>query len=223
MNLKLKHVKYIFIVTFLLILIIQKGSIVNIFSNIRSLTQKNSNNINTEINILKDNIDYLTKELFSLNDTFSKKEYKYNLSKISYFDPYNKDIFYIYNGENKKYKKNYILRNEYGAIGIIDEVYENYSKCKLLTSVNNISVVINNSYGLLSEYKDGKFIITDISNYDKISLNDKVYTSAKGIVNEEIYIGTVKKIENKDIEKIIYVESEVDFNNINYLYVIGDV
>ena len=39
--------------------------------------------------------------------------------------------------------------------------------------------------------------------------------------SEKIYIGKVADIKITDIEKILYVKSDVDFNNINYLYVVG--
>ena len=40
-------------------------------------------------------------------------------------------------------------------------------------------------------------------------------------VKEKIYIGKVADIKITDIEKVLYVKSDVDFDNINYLYVVG--
>ena len=223
MNQKLRHIKMILIIFILFILLLYKGLVFNIFSNIRNITQKQTNPNISEINLLKENINYLEGELKSLGDTFSDNIYNYDLSKVSYIDPYNPDEFYIYNGENKNYQKNDILKNEFGVVGLIEKVYKDYSKCKLLTSITNLSVIINDNYGTLYDYDGTHFLIKNISNYDQISLNDEVYTSPKGIGNEKIYIGYVSKIENKDIEKIIYIKSEVNFNNINYLHVIGDL
>lgn len=222
MNQRLKVFKYILIILIIVSLLFYKGTIINIFSNIRNITQKQSNIYKGEISILKDNIKHLEEELISLGDTINNKSYNYDLTKISYIDPYNKE-FYIYNGYNKEYKENFILKNEFGAVGLIKNVYKDYSKCIPLTSVNNLSVVVNDSYGTLYDYDGYYFKIKNISNYDAVALNDPVYTSPKGIVNEKIYIGSVFKIENNDIEKIIYVKSGVNFNNINYLYVIGGI
>ena len=223
MKKRFKIYKTTFYTIIILSILLYKGTFINLFSNLRSILNKPSDKYTAEINILKDNVDYLSKELELLKDDFSDKKYKYNLTKVSYFDPYNDGIFYIYNGKNKNYKKNDILKTKDGVIGIINKVYEDYSECILLTSVKNLNVVINNAYGILSDYKDGYFIINNISNYDDISLNDKVYTSPKSENHEKVLIGYVHKIIEKDIEKIVYIKSDVEFNNINYLYVIGDL
>lgn len=184
---------------------------------------KPSNKYLSEINILKENIKELESNLEDLGDTISIKEYNYSLSKLSYRKSYDDNTFYIYGGNNYNYQKNYALANEYGLVGIITKVYKDYSECKTLQGIKNLTVVINDAYGTLNDHQDGHFIIDNISNYDKISLNDKVYTSSSGIIKEKIYIGYVSKIETKEYEKIIYLKSSVDFHNINYLHVIGGI
>lgn len=218
---KLSQYKEVIFTIIILSIFFVKGTFVNIVTNIHQLTSYNTNPYKSEINLLKENIDKLKNDLEELGDTFSDKDYHYSLSKLSYYKSYDEGTFYIYGGKNKNYQENYALANEYGLVGIISKVNEDYSECKVLSSVSNLTVTINEAYGSLVGYQDSLFIIENISNYDTIHLNDKAYTSASGIINEKIYIGYVYKIEKDDIEKKIYLKSEVDFNNINYLHVVG--
>lgn len=185
-------------------------------SNINLITHKNDDVYQTEINLLKESISNLSKDLHDLGDTFSTKTTNYSLTKLSYYEPYNNSIFYIYGS----YNKNNLLISNDGLVGIVTKQNKEYSKCELLTTITNLPVSINNTFGTLTDYKNNLFIITNISNYDQVSLNDPVYTKITS-TNEKVYIGYVYKIENNDIDKKIYVKSDVDFNNINYLYVIG--
>ena len=47
--------------------------------------------------------------------------------------------------------------------------------CKFLDSLNY-------------DYKKDLFIVTDISNYDNVYVNNKVYTSGYGTIKENLYI-----------------------------------
>lgn len=201
----------------LLILFLYKGVFINIISNINALLTINSTPENTEINILKENINYLEEELNELT-TIKYTNYNYELTRLSYRSSYTDYNFYVYGS----FYENYALVNENGLVGIINKSYDNYSECTMLPGVTNLSVNINNSYGTLSNYIDNEFIITNISNYDDIKINDQVYTSTLGTIKERILIGYVSRIESSDIEKTIYVKSNVDFNNITYLYVVGE-
>ena len=51
----------------------------------------------------------------------------------------------------------------------------------------------------------------------------EVYTSGFGTIKEKLYIGKVIKIDNDIYSKKIYVESKVDFNNLNYVLIVGDL
>ena len=121
----------------------------------------------------------------------------------------------------KKHMKRLGVTNEYGLVGVITDVYKKNSELTTLRKLKDISVKVNESYGKLN-YINNKFVINDISNYDKVYINDKVYTSGYGSINENLYIGKVIKVESDDISKKVYVESEVDFNNLNYVLIVGD-
>ena len=110
-----------------------------------------------------------------------------------------------------------------GLVGVITDVSENNSRVRLITSnESNISVKINESYGIL-KVSNGSLIVSDLSNYDNISVGDKIYTSGIGNLIGDIYIGEVSNIflNSTNIEKIITVTPAVDFDNLKYIAVIS--
>lgn len=204
-------------------LFIYKSTFINLFANINSLLTKKDDIVSTEINILKEENKHLKEELTNLTALDTYANYNYSLTRMSYRSLYDNQEIHIQGGSNKKYENNYAVINSDGLVGIITKVKKNESIVKLLSGVPNLSVKINDTYGTLSGYEDDLLVITNISNYSKINLNDEVYTSTLGTIKEHIFIGTVYKVEDNDISKKIYVKSKVDFNNINYLYVVGDM
>ena len=90
----------------------------------------------------------------------------------------------------------------------------------MITGSKSLSVKINNSYGLLHSYnpKNHTFFVSNIRNIDEIKKGDTVETS--GLSNESagLYIGKVDKVI-KEVEPKVIVKSDVNFNNLNYLYV----
>ena len=111
-----------------------------------------------------------------------------------------------------------------GFIGKITNVDKYTSELTTIRELKDLSVLVNDSYGKLNyDYIKDLFIITDISNYDKVHINDSVFTSGYGSVKEKLYIGKVIKIETSDYKKIIYVNSKVDFNNLNYVLIVGEL
>lgn len=204
----------------LLILILNHSVAINLITNISKYVTKNDNERATEIKILKEQNNYLKEELNKINSLNSYANYNYKISRISYRDPKNKSIFYINGGNDEEFKIGYALVNNEGLVGIITEVFDTYSKCSTIDNID-ISVKINNSYGTINKYDRIYLISEDFSNKDEVNLNDVVYTSELGVIKESIKIGTVKKIDNSDISKIIYIEPFINLNDISYLYVIG--
>ena len=151
-------------------------------------------------------------------------DYNYKVSKVLYKDSYNTTKYKIQLGNKDNVSKGLAVTNEYGLVGIISDVDEIYSTMTILKEVKDISVLVNDSYGKMNyDYNLDEFIIEDISNYDKVYVNDKVYTSGYGKIQEQVYIGKVVKVDINDISKKIYVKSDVDFNNLNYLLIVGDL
>lgn len=218
--LMMKIIKNSYFYFILLIIILNHSTFINIITNFSKIATNNDNIDIAELNILKDENAYLKEELNKISSLSSYANYNYKISRLSYRDPKNRSIFYINGGKNEDFKIGYALVNNEGLVGLITEVYDSYSKCSTIDNID-ISISINNIYGTITKNDDIYLISNNFSNKDDINLNDIVYTSELGIIKESIKIGTVKKIDNSDISKTIYIEPFVDFNNISYLYVIG--
>ena len=124
-----------------------------------------------------------------------------------------------------------VVTNE-GLIGTVTHVGYTTSDIKLLTNsdVNQkISVKIKGdtdySYGLLSGYDSNKktFTITGIAGNKEIKEGAEVTTTGLGdIFPSGILIGYVKTItkDHFDLERIIEIESKVDFDAVRYVTVL---
>lgn len=217
MNSKI-YFKTIILLIILLFIFIFKNNLFYLFSIINLSSKETNDNLLTENNILKSKCQYLEDELNNLTN-IKYANYDYSLTRMSYRLSYLSNEISIVNSEN--IQVNDLVMNQFGLVGIVKTIKDKYSYVTLLTGINNLSVNINDTYGTLSGYENGYFIIKNITNYENVSINDEVYTSTLGNIKERIYIGKVIDIKITDIEKIIYVKSDVDFNNINYLYVVG--
>ena len=189
----------------------------------------------------KDSILDLIKEkkpnLSNIKEVYYEKEYQ-DLAKmldISYEDyeiKYGKVILRnIYDFYNKidinlgsdKIKVGDIVLNEDGLIGVVSKTYKNYSTVELLTNNEiNISVKINNSYGILKA-TNNKIMVEDVKLNEQINIGDKIYTSGLTSIKPNILIGTVKNVlkGSLELEYEIEVEPSVNFYNINYIGVIA--
>jgi len=157
---------------------------------------------------------------------FNNIEVIYNNEFINSYIIY-KDIYDYMNtitirgGLDKNFNNNPVIYDN-TLIGVISKVNNNSSIVNLITNKSSkISVKINDFIGVL-EYKNGKLLVSNISNYSDISVGDSIYTSGLGNIHENIYIGTVKniKLNNKNIEKIIEVDYKLNIKNIDYVTVL---
>ena len=213
--------------TSLLILILFRSNIIIFFSNIFSLLQEKNDYTIAEKQVLEAKISYLENEIQSLNNFKDKlplyANYNYFVSKVLYRENYFENSkLVIKGGTENGIKKGMAVVNELGMVGVVSKVDKNLSEINMLTNANNISVKIRNSYGKL-EYKEGIFRVSDISRDEDIRLNDEVYTSTLGNIKEKLYIGRVVKVNVNTLEKEIIIESAVDFRNLNYILVVGEI
>jgi rod shape-determining protein MreC len=122
-----------------------------------------------------------------------------------------------------------VIVNE-GLIGKITEVTNFNSTVKLITNMdthNKISVKIKEEdkdiYGILTNYNGEYFVVEGIDQNTTINPNSLVVTTGMGgIFPSGILIGKVKEISSDhfDLAKTVYVSSEVDFDNINYVTIL---
>ena len=163
-------------------------------------------------------------ELLKSNDFLNNSILNLIISKVMFRDIYEfSDYITIYKGSNNDIKEGMPVIDDNGLIGIISSVKKNTSIVKLITNKStNISVKINDSYGILKSL-DGKVFVSDFSYYDNINIGDKIYTSGIGNIKGDIYIGEVIdiKLNETEIEKIVEVKLASNINKLNYLYVVS--
>ena len=215
----------IYIIIFLLVILL-RDNIAFFYGNILGVFKLDNSYYEGVIKLKDEKITYLENELNTLNEFSSKLDrinYTYIVSKITYKESYNTTKYIIQYGSNDNVSIGLAVTNEYGLIGKITKVNKHTSELTTIKDLKDLSVVINESYGKLNyDYNNDLFIISDISNYDKVHINDEVYTSGYGTIKEKLYIGKVTNIEVKDFKKIIYITSLVNFNNLNYVLIVGD-
>ncbi len=176
------------------------------------------------------------KELYQ-NPTYYEEEYhklselvdlEYTQSKIIYTQVLLRDIYEFYDtitinkGTKNNVKVGDLIINSKGLIGLIKETHKNYSKVALLTNnKTNLSVKINNSYGILTSI-DGQLVVKNLKLGNSLAVGDAIYTSGLTEVKEGILVGTVKEIntDNLELEYQIKVEAVSDFQDLKYLGVI---
>lgn len=163
-------------------------------------------------------------ELLKSNEFLNNSSLNLIISKVMFRDIYEfSDYITIYKGSNNDIKEGMPVIDDNGLIGIISSVKKNTSIVKLITNKStNISVKINDSYGILKSL-DGKVFVSDFSYYDNINIGDKIYTSGIGNIKGDIYIGEVIdiKLNETEIEKIVEVKLASNINKLNYLYVVS--
>ena len=77
----------------------------------------------------------------------------------------------------------------------------------------------------LAYYNQGdkfpKLIVTNINNYEKVNVDDEIYTSGLGNLPDNIYIGKVKSINlnNTEIEKVVEVNINDRLEKLDYLFI----
>ena len=215
----------IYIIIFILVIIF-RDNICFFYGNVLGVFKLDNNYYDGIIKLKDERINYLENEIKTLNEFSSNLktiDYNYKVSKIIYKESYNVGKYKIQYGTNDNITNGLAVTNEHGLIGKITKVDKYTSELTTLKDLKDISIKVNDSYGKLNyDYKNNTFIITDISNYDKVHINDEVYTSGYGTIKEQLYIGKVTKINNKEFKKEIYINTNVDFNNLNYILIVGD-
>ena len=64
-------------------------------------------------------------------------------------------------------------------------------------------------------------VVTNINNYEKVNIDDEIYTSGLGNLPDNIYIGKVKSINlnNTEIEKVIEVDLNDRLEKLDYVFI----
>ena len=139
-------------------------------------------------------------------------------------------------GKDDGIKKNSLVINGEGLVGIITEVYSNYSKAiTLLDTTSSVSFKISRNSKYKGVITTGLGIKGEESSRDKgllqgylldsdydVTIGDSVVTSGLGLYPENIAIGEVKKvIEDKSQSlKYVIVKPNANFKNIDNVVIV---
>ncbi len=143
------------------------------------------------------------------------------VSKIKYRDIYNfKREITIYKGSKDKIRVGNVVLNNEGMVGVVFKVYDDVSVVKLIGGDLNVSVQVNDAYGVLT-VDNGDLVVRNVSNYDAVNVGDLVYTSGIGNLRGGIYIGRVVRVDlvNGGIEKVIKLELGCNIDKLDYVVV----
>lgn len=176
---------------------------------------------NIELNYdkyLKDELDNIKK----INNIEFNDDLDLQVSRVKYRNVYEySDTLTIYKGFKNNVFVNDVVLNNDGLIGIVTKTYDYYSIVTLITNKNsNISVKINDAIGILKVI-DNTLVVTNINNYEKVNIDDEIYTSGLGNLPDNIYIGKVKSINlnNTEIEKVVEVNINDRLEKLDYLFI----
>ena len=176
---------------------------------------------NIELNYdkyLKEELDNIKK----INNIEFNNDLNLQVSRVKYRNVYEySDTLTIYKGFKNNVFVNDVVLNNDGLIGIVTKTYDYYSIVTLITNKSsNISVKINDAIGILKTINN-TLVVTNINNYEKVNVDDEIYTSGLGNLPDNIYIGKVKSINlnNTEIEKVIEVNINDRLEKLDYLFI----
>lgn len=176
---------------------------------------------NIELNYdkyLKEELDNIKK----INNIEFNNDLNLQVSRVKYRNVYEySDTLTIYKGFKNNVFVNDVVLNNDGLIGIVTKTYDYYSIVTLITNKNsNISVKINDAIGILKTINN-TLVVTNINNYEKVNVDDEIYTSGLGNLPDSIYIGKVKSINlnNTEIEKVVEVNINDRLEKLDYLFI----
>lgn len=176
---------------------------------------------NIELNYdkyLKEELDNIKK----INNIEFNNDLNLQVSRVKYRNVYEySDTLTIYKGFKNNVFVNDVVLNNDGLIGIVTKTYDYYSIVTLITNKSsNISVKINDAIGILKTINN-TLVVTNINNYEKVNVDDEIYTSGLGNLPDNIYIGKVKSINlnNTEIEKVVEVNINDRLEKLDYLFI----
>lgn len=200
-----KYFLQYFVIFLVLVLVYYLGLFFNYFK------YNNKNVIDNKL--LEIDNQYLKNELNNIKDIYKiNYDVNYDISKVLYRDLYNNNTIII---SNNDYNVGDLVINQDGLIGIINLISD---KCyvELLSNDLNLSVKINDNYGILNNS-----VISMIDKYADINIGDKVYTSGLTNIVGDIYVGEVIKTYSSydNLGKMAIIKL-VNSDNLNYVGVI---
>lgn len=191
----MKYKYSLFIVVFLFVLL--REPFLCLITNINKFFIVPSNDL--EMNLVKSKNIYLEKEYEKLLDFKNNIDITYDyIITNTIVNSYGFDKILI-NGND--YAINDEVVNENGLVGLISKVNGKHSEVtpiydtKILVKINDIEGKI------LKKDDNNNLIVGNLSNYDDINVNDKVYS------NKNSYIGKVVSVSKRSVNTEVVVET----------------
>lgn len=191
----MKYKYSLFIVVFLFVLL--REPFLCLITNINKFFTVPSNDL--EMNLVKSKNIYLEKEYEKLLDFKNNIDITYDyIITNTIVNSYGFDKILI-NGND--YDINDEVVNENGLVGLISKVNGKHSEVtpiydtKILVKINDIEGKI------LRKDDNNNLIVGNLSNYDDINVNDKVYS------NKDSYIGKVVSVSKRSVNTEVVVET----------------
>lgn len=182
---------------------------------------------NLQDEVLKIENEMLREELEHLQQSFKINQPAMNdaiYSKVLYRDALTFfDTIRIQKGSVEGVRESQAVINEKGLIGIINETKSHTSTVTLLTSLKiNLSVKIEESFGLLKCNDKQELWVTNITSKNPIEIGAIVTTSGLTNVPGHIEIGKVTEIKKDDLGLVteVQITPNVDWNDIHYVAII---
>ena len=191
----MKYKYSLFIVVFLFVLL--REPFLCLITNINKFFIVPSNDL--EMSLVKSKNIYLEKEYEKLLDFKNNIDITYDyIITNTIVNSYGFDKILI-NGND--YDINDEVVNENGLVGLISKVSGKHSEVtpiydtKILVKINDIEGKI------LRKDDNNNLIVGNLSNYDDINVNDKVYS------NKDSYIGKVVSVSKRNVNTEVVVET----------------
>jgi rod shape-determining protein MreC len=164
-----------------------------------------------------------TKELVSFSHRY--KESFHLLAKVLMRKHDNKDhMLFLDAGSRKGIQKNMIVVSKNCLVGRIIRVYPLYSEVVCITD-HRCKVTVNlykkKIEGIYEGVNSQLGVLKFIPHFEPVSVGDRIYSAGKGLLYPQGFLlGTVESVKPGAVDQEISIHPAVDFDSLQYLYVI---
>lgn len=190
----MKYKYSLFIIVFLFVLL--REPFLCLITNINKFFIVPSNDL--EMSLVKSKNVYLEKEYEKLLDFKNNIDITYDyIITNAIVNNYSFDKILI-NGNDYEINDEVITEN--GLVGLVSKVSGKHSEVTPIYDTKILVRINDNEGKILRKDDNNNLIVGDLSNYDDINVNDKVYS------NKDSYIGKVLSVSKRDVITEVVVE-----------------
>lgn len=180
-----------------------------------------------ELNSLKKENEILRTAL-NLN---LEKEFNFKIAQVIGKE-ISQDVLIIKKGSKDGIKKDFpVITQERILVGQIADVYENFSKIKLLSAKDNsfaVKILKNDQEirGMARGKGDFKLSLEFISSEKKIEVGEKIFTFTESkVFPENLLIGEVSHIQKSDVKPFqkIEIKPAISIEDLDFVFIIAEI